>query len=438
MSLSHHQRTTLGQCAIINDRAFSPKENWPFVHYLDTGSITDNNIDKFQLIESLEKLPSRARRKVKQGDIVYSTVRPNMRHFGILQELPDNTLVSTGFAVIRGIDKFAHTNYIYWFLTQNETINHLQTLAEHSTSAYPSIRPSDLESLEIILPPFDEQRASAHVLDTLDHKIQLNRRMTKNLEEMARALFKSWFVDFDPVRAKMDDRWQPGQSLPGLPAELYNLFPDRLVPSEIGEIPEGWLVKPLDEIATFTNGLALQKFPATRDCYLPVIKIAEMRKGYTKNTGKASPDINPKYVVEDGDLLFSWSGSLLVVLWTHGKGALNQHLFKVTSVIFPRWFYWGWIQQHLVEFQQIAAGKATTMGHIQRHHLREALVIVPSEDILTMGDHIIMPFLDQYVTKALESRSLAELRDTLLPKLLSGEIRVDTDWEEDEDLRPDQ
>lgn len=295
----------------------------------------------------------------------------------------------------------------------------------NSDSAVPGLNREAAHAIRIAVPSDMEQQFISSFLGDLDNKIELNRRMNETLEEMAQALFKSWFVGFDPVQAKMDGRWQPGQSLPGLPAELYDLFPDRLLPSELGEIPKGWQVKSLDEIANFTNGLALQKFPSTGEEYLPVIKIAEMRRGYTKSTGKASSEIDHKYIVEDGDLLFSWSGSLEVVLWTHGRGALNQHLFKVSSVLFPKWFYWGWTKQHLAEFRQIAASKATTMGHIQRHHLKEALVVVPSEDVLTVGDQIIMPFLAQYVTKALESRSLARLRDMLLPKLLSGEIRVD-------------
>lgn len=295
----------------------------------------------------------------------------------------------------------------------------------NSDSAVPGLNREAAHAIRITLPSEKEQQFISSLLGDLDDKIELNRQMNKTLEEMARALFKSWFIDFDPVRAKTDGRWQPNQSLSGLPAELYDLFPDRLVPSELGEIPKGWQVKSLDEIANFTNGLALQKFPATGETYLPVIKIAEMRRGYTKSTSKASLEIDHRYIVEDGDLLFSWSGSLEVVLWTHGRGALNQHLFKVSSVLFPKWFYWGWVKRHLAEFRQIAASKATTMGHIQRHHLKEAMVVVPPEDILTIGDQIIMPFLDQYITKSLESRSLARLRDTLLPKLLSGEIRVD-------------
>ena len=195
--------TTLGDCIVINNSTYSPKEEWLFVNYLDTGNITENRMFEIQhLVVGKDKIPSRARRKAQPGDIVYSTVRPNQKHFGLLKKVPENFLASTGFSVIRGKDGFACTDFIYWFLTQDYIVEQLQTIAEQSTSAYPSIRSTDIECLSLYLPPISEQRAIAHILGTLDDKIELNRRMNESLEAMARALFKSWFVDFDPVHAK--------------------------------------------------------------------------------------------------------------------------------------------------------------------------------------------------------------------------------------------
>jgi len=274
------------------------------------------------------------------------------------------------------------------------------------------------------LPPLPEQRAIAHILGTLDDKIELNRRMSQTLEGMARALFKAWFVDFEPVRAKLAGRWQRGQSLPGLPAELYDLFPDRLVDSELGEIPEGWEVKSLDEIAHFLNGLALQKYPPKEGRSLPVIKIAQLRSGNTLGADQASADLDPDYVVADGDILFSWSGSLECVVWAGGPGALNQHLFKVTPKRYPRWLCYFGVHAHLEEFRHVAAGKATTMGHIQRHHLSEAKLAVPPSPLLEVMDRCVSPIFEASWKRHLESRALAALRDALLPKLISGELRV--------------
>ena len=221
------------------------------------------------------------------------------------------------------------------------------------------------------------------------------------------------------MRAKAEGR-QPSH----MDSATAALFPDSFEDSALGPIPAGWRVAPLDAIATFLNGLALQKYPPDGPHSLPAIKIAEMRKGVSATSGRASAGIDPKYVVNDGDMLFSWSASLEVCLWSHGPGALNQHLFKVTSSDHPQWLYHGWTLQHLPEFRQIAAGMATTMGHIRRHHLADALVIVPDRRGIAAGDQAIGPLLALSVANAVESRTLADLRDALLPKLISGEIRV--------------
>ncbi|MBZ0223052.1 MAG: restriction endonuclease subunit S [Dokdonella sp.] len=294
--------------------------------------------------------------------------------------------------------------------------------AGHGTGVLPTDR---IQSLKILLPPEEEQLAIAHILGTLDDKIELNRKQNETLEAMARALFKAWFVDFEPVRAKLEGRWQRGQSLPGLPAQLYDLFPDRLVESELGEMPEGWEMRSLDSIANYLNGLALQKFaPESETEFLPVIKIAQLRAGNTVGADKASTQIKPEYVVVDGDVLFSWSGSLEVEVWNGGRGALNQHLFKVTSDEVPKWFYFFATRHHLSDFRAIAAGKATTMGHIQRKHLTEARIAVAPPESMEKFDAVIASQFDQLVSNAQQSRSLAQLRDTLLPKLISGELRI--------------
>ena len=295
----------------------------------------------------------------------------------------------------------------------------------NSDSAVPGLNRDNAHARTIFVPGLQEQRSIAHILGTLDDKIELNRKQNETLEAMARALFKAWFVDFEPVRAKMEGRWQRGQSLPGLPAHLYDLFPDRLVESELGEIPEGWEMRSLDSIANYLNGLALQKFPPESETeFLPVIKIAQLRAGNTNGADKASTQIKPEYVVVDGDVLFSWSGSLEVEVWNGGRGALNQHLFKVTSNEVPKWFYFFATRQHLSDFRAIAAGKATTMGHIQRKHLTDARIAVAPPESMTKFDAVIASQFDQLVSNAQQSRSLAQLRDTLLPKLVSGELRV--------------
>ena len=209
---------------------------------------------------------------------------------------------------------------------------------------------------------------------------------------------------------------------PARAAELAALFPHAL--GEDG-LPVGWISEPLDQIADFLNGLALQKFPAKdgEPC-LPVIKIADLRNGVTAKSDRASRHLPSKYIINDGDYIFSWSGSLMAKVWSEGEGALNQHLFKVTSERFPQWFYASWVQHHLAEFQMIAASKATTMGHIQRGHLKAAMTVCPDIGCLAAMDQLMRPLWEKMLSNDLENRILAETRDYLLPRLMSGKVRV--------------
>lgn len=306
-------------------------------------------------------------------------------------------------------------DYLYWLLRTPQYRSYCRAHATGTTNlglaredflAFPAPEPTPL------------QRKMVEILSTLDGKIELNRRMNATLETMARVLFTSWFVDFEPARAKAEGRE------PGAPKIFADLFPDRFVESELGDIPAGWVVRGLDEIARFLNGLALQKYPPKDGRSLPAIKIAQLRAGHTEGADAVSADIQPDYVVDDGDVLFSWSGSLECVVWAGGRGALNQHLFRVTSIEFPKWFYYLWIHQHLADFRQVAAGKATTMGHIQRHHLSDAKVVLPPLELLHAVGGLMGPLVEGLWRRGVQSRTLASLRDTLLPKLISGELRV--------------
>lgn len=323
--------------------------------------------------------------------------------------------VNQHVAIIRPKPEVIDPRFLRYFMVSPEMQAHMLGLAA-SGATRNALTKGMIEKFEIPAVPLPEQRAIAATLGALDDKIELNRKMNATLEAMGRALFRDWFVDFGPTRAKMEGR------VPYLSPDLWSLFPARL--DDEGK-PEGWEEKPLDEIADFLNGLALQKFPAEQGTdSLAVIKIAELRNGITANSNRASRTVPPQYVVQDGDFLFSWSGSLLAKFWTGGEGALNQHLFKVASQRYPAWFFSKWVQHHLADFQVIAASKATTMGHIQRGHLKAAMTICPPDrTIATLGE-VVAPLIDRIVRNELESRTLAQTRDLLLPRLMSGEIRI--------------
>ena len=291
-------------------------------------------------------------------------------------------------------------------------------------SSVPGVNRNDLHRILVLLPPLDEQRTIAGVLGALDDKIEQNRRTARALERLAQAIFRAWFVDFEPAKAKAAG----AASFPSMLQVIFDTLPTRFVDSEAGPVPEGWEVKALTTIATFLNGLALQKYPPRGDGEdLRVIKIAELRKGSAESAAWANGDVAKQYVIGDGDLLFSWSGTLEAEFWFGGKGALNQHLFKVTSSHFPSWFCLLCIRQHLPWFRTIAASKATTMGHIKRGHLQETPVVVPPNEILNEANKVIGPIYGLFGQLMIESRKLAAMRDVLLPKLLSGEVRVRVD-----------
>lgn len=259
-----------------------------------------------------------------------------------------------------------------------------------------------LNSFSVQLPSISDQRRIASILSSLDRKIELNNKINADLEEMAQAIFKNWFVDFEPFKD------------------------GKFVDSELGMIPEGWKVGRLTEIASYMNGLAMQKFPPeNNEDSLPVLKIKELGQGFCgTDSDRCSCNIKDECKIHNGDVIFSWSGTLLVDVWCGGDCGLNQHLFKVTSKDYPKWFYYYWTKHHLQEFIHIAKDKAVTMGHIKRGHLEEAMVAIPDNDSMEKAHELFEPILSKMISLRLESSRLSLLRDTLLPRLMSGELEV--------------
>jgi len=273
--------------------------------------------------------------------------------------------------------------YLFYYLKSPLAREYMLAHSNGSTVVHLSVKA--VPNMELNLPSLDQQKKIANILGSLDEKIELNRRMNETLEQLGQALFRHYFVDNPEARS--------------------------------------WDKKPLDEIANFLNGLAMQKYPKINgQPTLPVIKIREMSSGITDSTDIASANIPEEYIIHDGDLLFSWSGTLMVRFWSGGDGALNQHLFKVTSDKYPEWLYYYWTKYHLDQFISIAKSKATTMGHIQRKHLKQAEVIMPP-NIKEMTLELA-PIIDQIKTNLFEINSLVNIRDALLPKLISGEIEI--------------
>ncbi|WP_157209198.1 restriction endonuclease subunit S [Mariniflexile maritimum] len=253
-------------------------------------------------------------------------------------------------------------------------------------SAVPSLTVPVINDIDIDLPNPKVQEAIAEVLSNIDNKIDLLYRQNRTLESLAKNLFRQWLIE---------------------------------------EEKEDWEQESLSSIAVFLNGLACQKYPPKNEIEkLPVLKIRELKEGFTGNSDWASTDVDKKYLVSNGDVIFSWSASLVVKIWDGGDCILNQHLFKVTSEDYPKWFYYLWCKYHLAVFISIAKAHATTMGHIKRGDLDDAMVSIPTPTELEKMGETFAPMIDKIITNNKQIKTLEKTRDTLLPKLMSGEVRV--------------
>lgn len=279
-----------------------------------------------------------------------------------------------------------HNKYLRYYFESPMFQKHLANHGDAgSTRAYVGITAQ--RNLPIVLPQELEQKSIAEVLSSLDDKIDLLHRQNKTLESMAEALFRHHFID--------------------------NAQPE-------------WKEKPLDKIAEYLNGLACQKFPVENDHEkLPVLKIKDLRAGgFSDGSDWATSKVDSKYIIDAGDIIFSWSGSLMLKIWNGEECVLNQHLFKVTSEEYPKWLIYFWTKYYMEKFISIAEDKATTMGHIKRADLSSSMTVIPGDKLLTTLDNTINPLFNKLILNNAQIHKLEELRDTLLPKLISGEVRV--------------
>lgn len=234
------------------------------------------------------------------------------------------------------------------------------------------------------VPSIERQRAMVAEYETLSRRIGLNRSMIAQQEATAQTLYRKMFVD--------------------------DIDPEHL--------PAGWRMGALTDIATYMNGTACQKYAAKGKNVLPVLKIRELSQGFCdQNSDFVDTSIPKDFIVDNGDVIFSWSASLFIDIWCGNKCALNQHLFKVTSEAYPKWFYFLWTHSHIKEWTRIISAKATSMGHIKREDLENAQVIIPAENALKSLDVYMHPIFDLYVHKKKENLLLTDLQSLLLAKM---------------------
>ncbi|WP_195183987.1 restriction endonuclease subunit S [Streptococcus infantis] len=299
--------------------------------------------------------------------------------------------------------------YLYYVLKS------LNLNSKQIGSSQPLITQSMLKDMVVDIEiDIEKQKKIANSISIIDQKIQINNQINQELEAMAKTLYDYWFVQFDFP----DQNGKPYKSSGG--KMVYH-------PELKREIPEGWGVDSLWNIANFYNGLAMQKYrPDTNedDC-LPVIKIREMMNGFSKDTEKARLDIPTEAVVERGDILFSWSATLEVIIWGKERGALNQHIFKVTSDTYPKTFIYFELKSYLKVFKSIAELRKTTMGHITQDHLKQAKIVVPPIKLISKLDAQLQHIMSQQQILENQNQELTQLRDWLLPMLMNGQVKVE-------------
>ena len=407
----------------INSNNISKKDSYGYINYLDTANLTEGIIYEIQkLVVGKDKIPSRAKRKVKPQDIIISTVRPNQKHYGILKDPVENMIVSTGYAVLTSDKEKVCPEYLYRYLTQSEITNYLQAIAENSTSAYPSIKPSVIGDMEIELPKLEEQKAIANILSTLDEKIEINNQINKNLEEMAQAIFKHWFVDFE---------------FPNEEGKPYKSSGGEMVESELGLIPKGWEVKIIgDELETVLGGTPSRKkldyWNNGNIAWINSGKVNEFRvleasefiteMGLKKSAAKMLPKRTTVIAITGATL---GQISLLEIDTSANQSVvgIKENNRLKAEYIHP------WMKFIIQELINMQTGGA--QQHINKDNINKMNILIPHDRILNCYYDMVSPIFDLITKKEFEKVDLSKIRDALLPKLMSGEIRVPLESESD-------
>lgn len=360
------KKVKLGDICQTNLETYSLSEKWDFVNYLDTGSLTKNVVSEYQEIDlQNDKLPSRARRKISVNDILYSTVRPNQEHYGIVKEVVPNMLVSTGFTVISVNQELADSDFIYYCLTQREVIEHLQAIGEQSTSAYPSIKPTDIENLELFLPSLNEQREIVSVLRVLDDKIENNRKINHHLEQIGTTIWQEKFSD---------------------------------------KIPNGTL----GDIAIISSGKRppVKTTVQTDEEKIPILGASSVM-GYTNQALYHQKILVTGRVGTHGIIQryqrSCWPSDNTLVLQSNSYEFVYQILKNIDFTVMNR---------------------GSTQPLITQTDLKKSNIYIPTTNELSDFEIIVGTLMKQHEQNNIENDILSTLRDTLLPKLLFGKISV--------------
>ncbi len=417
-------RVTKGTTPTTGGGAYADKG----IAFIKVEAITDSGgflPEKFAFIDAKtdERL---ARSRLQDKDILFTIAGTIGRVAQVANDiLPAN--INQAVAIVRPNPDLIFPRYLYYVLRDSERIQLAKSKVVQSVQANFSL--GELSSIELPLPPQNEQRAIAHILGALDDKIELNRKQNETLEAMARALFKAWFVDFEPVRAKMEGRWQRGQSLPGLPAHIYDLFPDRIVESESGDIPAGWRVFAFGDVAqqgkgavnpgnspqgTFTH-YSLPAFDSAQSPYIELGSAIKSNKTPVPDGAVLVSKLNPHIprVWQVGKAGANAVCSTEFIVWTPRPPANNAFLYCLASS-----------SEFNSAMRQLVTGTSNSHQRVKPDQLRDIRVFTAVESVIEAFSEAVRLPMEQVIQNRQQSHALAQLRDTLLPKLISGELRV--------------
>mgnify|MGYP000986303633 CR=1 FL=1 len=404
------RQITIGEIAEINANSLTQKDMFQEIMYLDTGNITRNEIDNIQVLNvMMDKIPSRAKRKVKDKTIIYSTVRPNQEHYGFLENPGDNFIISTGFSTIDVYDENTDEKFIYYLLTQKHITDYLHTIGENSVSSYPSINPDDIANLKFAVPDLKTQQSIAAVLSALDKKIALNKQINARLEEMAKTLYDYWFVQFD---------------FPDADGKPYKSSGGEMVFDETlkREIPKGWAVKSLNQVADIVMGQSpdgasynLEQegtifFQGSTDFDWRFPNVRQYTTSPTRFAQKGDILLSVRAPV--GDLNISpfecCIGRGLAAL--RSKSGNNSFLFyvmKYFKTVFER-----------------RNTEGTTFGSITKDDLHSLKLVAPADNVLEKYNEIASKYDEMIFIRSQQNHQLTQLRDFLLPMLMNGQVSV--------------
>ncbi|MUU31400.1 restriction endonuclease subunit S [Helicobacter pylori] len=377
----------------INQNNYTKEDNYKKVYYLDTDNITNNRINAFLKIDlTKEKLPSRAKRKCSINSIIYSSVRPNQRHFGIIKEIPKNFLVSTAFIVIDIIDlEKLDPNYLYYYITQDKITHHLQRIAECGTSSYPSITPSDFLNIKIKLYPLETQQKIARTLSILDQKIENNHKINELLHKILELLYEQYFVRFD----FLDENNKPYQTSGGkmkFSKELNRLIPNDFEVKTLGELTQ--------------------------------LKVGNKNANHSSNQGKYpffTCSNNPlkceTYQFEGKHIIISGNGNFYV---THYDGKFDA--YQRTYVVNPNnpnhyVLIYLFVKSYTNYLKLQSRG--SIIKFITKSDIENIKIVLPNLKIYTKWNNV----LKMIENNMQSTQTLTALRDFLLPLLLKQQVK---------------